>query len=229
MATKKTKPVKKTAHKNVVRAPKSQVAELVMKLKKLPWDFLSKIGALVAIGLILFVLAQKYRGLVLAGIVNRSPIWRTQLNQQMSKRYGKMVMDEIVGNELIKQEAAKMQVSVTEAEIQEELKKLEEKIGGPEALKDALEQYGLTQSEIGEQIRLSLLQRKIVEKLNPAEITDEEIETYFKDNQAVYKGKKLDEVRGEIADNLKEQKLQEAFAKWFADIKASAQIEVYLD
>lgn len=192
-------------------------------------NFVAKVLLVVIIGAALFMLANKYRGLVLAGIVNKTPITRWELNQQMTKRYGKTTLDEIVSNLLIKEEAKKMGVEVTDAEVQDEVKKLQEKIGGEDALKDALTQYGLTRAELEEQIRVSVMQKKIAEKLNKSEVTEEEVKEYFKTNATTYTGKKYDEVKDEIAALLKDQKMQQEFSTWFTEIKAKAHIESYLD
>src|SRR4030065_1606935 len=195
----------------------------------LNFKFISKVTAIVLLGLALFLLAQKYRGFVIAGIVNKTPITRWQLNQELVKRYGQEVFYEIVSNELIKQEASKLKVSVAKDEIAAEIKKIEEKLGGTEELNKALVQYGLTQTELERQIQISLLQRKIVEQKGSFEATEDEIKEYFTTNAAAYVNQKLEDVKAEIASLLKEQKMQTEFGRWFNEIKTKAQIESYFD
>lgn len=198
------------------------------KMSNINWKFLSRVALVVVIGLALFLLAKKYRGLVLAGVINSTPITRWQLNQVMSDRYGKTTFEEIVNNEILKQEAAKMKVEVTAQEIADQIKELTDKVGGEEALKDALTQYGLTRAELEDQIRMSVLQKKIAEKQTAVEVTADEVAAYFKQNAASFGTKKLEEVKDQIMESLKDQKMQEAFNNWFTEVKAKANIQSYL-
>lgn len=238
MATKKqtkkasvSKTVSKVVSKRTVSATRAEMLgrNLGLKLKNVNFKFVSKVVAIVAVGLVLFFLATRFKGLVIAGIVNKKPIFRNELNQTLAKRYGKVVLDEMINNELIKQEAKKMGVEVSDTDIEQELAALQEKIGGEQALNDALVQYGLTKEELREQIRVSVLQKKIAEKVANIEVTQEEIDEYFKTNSAYYEGKKLEEVSEEISTLLKDQKRQEEFGTWFAEVKAKAQVETYID
>ena len=228
MATKKTKTPRAKVTK-IVQEVEVSTAKTTKKLSGNKMNFIAKVLLVVIIGVALFMLANKYRGLVLAGVVNKTPITRWQLNQAMAKRYGKTTLDELVSNSLIKQEAAKANVTVAAEEIAAEVKKLEERIGGEAALKDALVQYGLTQKELEEQIRVSILQKKIIEAQNSFAVTEEEVKEYFKTNATSFANKKLEEVKDEITALLKDQKMQQAFATWFAEVKSKARIESYLD
>ena len=217
-------------------------AEKTKKVKRVSWAYwlgaqykrlnlalLGKVGLVLLTGVIVFLIASRYRGLVLAGIVNKQPVWRMSLNQALVKRYGKAVVEELINNELVQQEAGKLKLTVSDAEIDEEVKQLAERIGGEQALKDALTQYGLSETELRGQMRITLLQRKIVEKITKVEVGDQEIKEYYEKNKSYYSGKKFDEVKEEIKEILMDQKAQEEYSKWFAEVKAKAQIEVYLD
>ncbi len=230
MAKKITNPKKKISRtrgvEKMLDVMESPVAETSAKPR---FGFVFKVMLVVAIGVALFMLARKYRGLVIAGVVNKTPILRYELNQTLAKRYGKVVLDEIINNNLIKQEATKLKISVNDNDLKEEIKKLEDKIGGEQALNDAMAQYGLSRSELEDQIRVSVLQRKIAEQRGNNDVTEEEIKAYFTENGTFYKGKQLSDVKGEIAGLLKEQKMQEEFSRWFSEVKAKAQIQSYLD
>lgn len=228
--TKRSSTAKKTAVKsNTFKNIQSSLSQIKIHPNTLNVNFLTKVIALVVVGLALFMLAQKYKGLVVAGIVNKTPITKIQLNQMLVKRYGKAVFEEMVTNELIKQEADKLKITVLATEISDELKQLEDRLGGEKELQNALLQYGLTQAELEDQIKLSLLQRKIVETQADYEVSEAEAQEYFQANTASFASQKFDEVKEEIKVMLKDQKMQEAFSAWFADVKAKAQIQSYLD
>lgn len=190
--------------------------------------FLAQLLIVLALGTGLFLLASKYRGLVVAAMVNRTPISTMQLNQVLTRRYGKSVLDELVAQELLTQEAQKQNIQVSKDDMDKEFKALEDRLGGADNLKQALTQYGLSQDDLMEQIRLRLIQTKLSDKLFSINVSDDDAKQYFTDNSALFKDKKLDDVKNDIKTTLKTQKQQEQFSKWFEDLKNKAQISIFI-
>lgn len=190
--------------------------------------FLVQLVIILALGTGLFLLASRYRGYVIAAVVNRTPISRWQLNQVLASRYGKPVLDELISQELLTQEAKKQNVQINQADIDKEYKSLEDKLGGADNLKQALTQYGLTKDELQQQIRLRLIQTKLSDKLFNIQISDDDAKKYFTDNAALFKDKKFDDVKDDIKTTLKNQQLQDKFTTWFNDLKSKSSISIYL-
>lgn len=216
---------KKTSRAEVV--PAMVKLDAMKSLNKINWKFLSRVALIVVIGLALFLLAKKYRGLVLAGVVNKTPVTRWELNQAMTEQYGKQVFDQLVNDELMKQEAVKMKISVSKEEVADQVKQMTEKVGGEQALKDALSQYGMTQEQLETQLKSFVLQKKIAESLGTYEVTEDEATAYFKQNAASFDTKKFDEVKDQITATLKDQKMQDAFNTWFTDVRTKANVQSY--
>ena len=93
MATKKKKSqLLKNLNKNktVKKIKKSKAFKQIEKNKK----FISLTILILALGIGGFFLAKRYRGLVVAAVVNKTPITRWKLNQTMTTRYGHPVLEE---------------------------------------------------------------------------------------------------------------------------------------
>jgi hypothetical protein len=100
------------------------------------------------------------------------------------------------------------------------LEKQFESVGG---LDEALKQRGLSRDELKKQIVTQLSVEEILkDKISPS---DEEVKKEYDDNaKTTYKDKKFEDVKAEIASNLKDQKLRDAFLTWFADVKKDIKV-----
>ncbi len=84
-----------------------------------------------------------YRYLVVAW-VDQTPITRFQLYSQLEKKYGSDITEQLITEDLIKNEAKKRNVDISDDEIKAELTKIEEQQGGPRKLDEIL---GLTKND----------------------------------------------------------------------------------
>lgn len=138
----------------------------------------------IAIGVIaasvVFLLAGFNKGEVVA-TVDGSEIEKDALYEQMVKTSGSEALDIMISNEIIRQEADKADIKITQEELDAELVEYEENYGGAEGLAAAIEGSGLTMEDLENEMKTFL---KIEKLIGPdIEITDEAIETYFKENK----------------------------------------------
>ena len=119
---------------------------------KLSTNFLLGFAIVVLSGIALFLVAQRYRGLLIAGTVNKTPITRWELNKVLTNRYGDAVLEELVNNELLTQEAAKQGITITDEDLANERQSLVDSLGGEENLASALTQYGLSEADLSDQL-----------------------------------------------------------------------------
>jgi len=234
MATRKSTPKKTTTKRAPQKAatPKTTTPTTLHSFSlpaKFSPNFVTSVAIVVLAGLSLFFLAQRYRGLVIAGVVNKTPITRWQLNKVLTNRYGEAVLEELVNNELLNQEAAKQGIVVSSEDLAKERQSLVDSLGGEENLASALQQYGLTESDLTDQIRLRIIQEQLADKLFTVDITDEQVQEYFDSNESLYEGQSLDEVKEDIRNSLKQQQVQQEFYAWFDQLKQNTQIKTYLD
>lgn len=236
MATKKktAEKVKVTSIKKTTKkAAPLEVVQITPTVKKtLPKSssrrFVLNLLLVILVGATIFLLAKRYRGMFIAGIVNKSPISRFELNKVLVDRYGSTVLEELVNERLLSQAAKENKIEVTEEEINNEIKKLEESLGGKTNLENAMLQYNIDENGLKKQVELRLTQQKLMDKLFTIEVTQEEVEEYYATNKAAFEGKGLNEVKDQISTDLKDQKRQQKFSEWFQELKAKSQVANYL-
>jgi len=229
MAETKPKAIKSVKVIKKLRAtPIEESYSGIKEVKRPPFGFVVKLLLIIALGSILYLLAQKYRGVFLAGTVNSSPISRWELNQKMVEKYGKQTFDEMVNEKLLAAELKKQNITVTDKEVSDETAKIIQEYGGEEAFKAALTQYGLTEAKAKDSIKQSLSLKKIIEKNYTIEITDDQVKKYFDENKTLFEGKKLEEVTVDIKETLYQQAVYTKTQEWFTGIRKNAKIVPYI-
>ncbi|RLQ91421.1 peptidylprolyl isomerase [Planomicrobium sp. Y74] len=136
------------------------------------------IGIIVASAIFLLVGFNKDE---VVATVNGTDIEKDALYDQMVKTSGTEALDIMISNEIIRQEAEKADIEITQDELDAELAQYEEQYGGAEGLATALEGSGLTEEDLEKEMKNFLRVEKLIGP--EIEITDEAIETYFKENK----------------------------------------------
>lgn len=168
-----------------------------------------------AVGIIaasaIFLLAGFNKGEAVA-TVNGTAIEKDALYEQMVKTSGAEALEVMISDEIIRQEAKKADITVTQDEIDSEMAVYEENYGGAEGLASAIETSGMTMEDLENEMETYL---KIEKLIGPdIEITDEAIQTYFEENKAAL-GQSAEVEASHILTETKEQ--AEEVAKKLAD------------
>ena len=211
--------------------PKTKkTVQVIKKMRTAPPKpiFFVKLLLVIAIGVVVFLLAQKNRNLFIAGTVNKSPVTRWELNAKMAEKYGSQTFEEIVSERLLTENLKKNNISVTAKEVQDELAKIKLQYGGEEQFKAAIAQFGMTEAKALESIKQSIGLKKLIEAINKIEITDVAIAKYFADNATSYAGKKLEDVKVEIQDTLLQQEIYTKSQEWYTQIRKDAKVSSFL-
>src|SRR3989344_5443967 len=164
------------------------------------------VPALIVLAILAVYLTGK--GLLVA-MVNGRPITRLNLFHEMEQQIGKQALDSLITRALIKQEARKQGVTMTNDEVAQKISSIEELVQKQgQTLDDALAYQGMTRDDLNSQLEIQLLIEKLVEEPT---VTDEEIDT-FMENQKDYMDENADEAqaRSDATDYLKQQKQSEA-------------------
>lgn len=127
--------------------------------------------------------------------VNGEKILQTELDDALREQYGTEVLDTLITNKIVELEAKKEGVSVSEDTIQEEYENLAESYGGKELLQAALDENGLTEQSVKDNIRMYQLTKNVI--ATSVNISDEEVAQYFEDNKDSY-GQKEEVVASHI-------------------------------
>jgi len=164
------------------------------------------------------------KGFLVAAVVNGQPISRISIDAELEKQGGQKVLDSQVTKILINQELASKKISIPESEVSEEIKKIEDQLKTQnQTLDSALAAQGMTKTELMAQIKI----QKGIEKLlgQDVKIDQEEITKFLEENKQYLPEDKSDsELKQLAAEQLKQQKLDEKFQTWLADLQSKAKI-----
>ncbi len=187
------------------------------KMKK---SYVLLILAIIAIGALLYV----SRSLFVAAVVNGQPISRLAVIKDAEKQSGKQSLTTLVRNILIEQEATKRNVTISDQEINDEIKKVEGNLSKQgQKLDEVLTMQGMTRDDLRRLIRLDKLVGKIVGK--DIQVSDKDITDYIEKNKdTLPQGQTDEQIRQSVKDRLKQQMLSEKVQAWLADIQKKAKI-----
>ena len=92
------------------------------------------------------------------------------------------IINYLVQNEIIKQKAAEIKVTVTPAQLDARVKQVTDQVGGQKKLDDLLKQQGVTTAELRSQLEAQMLQEAVRAKVGEnAKVTEAQITAYFND------------------------------------------------
>lgn len=146
--------------------------------------FRSKVALFVTIlivaAAVLIVALSLNNGEVVAKI-GEEEISKDQFYDRLVEMYGSQVLDSMITEKIVELEAKKAKISVTDEDVQKELDKMIEQVGGEEMFNFQLAYSGYTMDQMKEELKNYLTIVKILEP--KIEITDEEINSYFEENK----------------------------------------------
>ncbi|MBS4191994.1 peptidylprolyl isomerase [Bacillus sp. FJAT-49705] len=116
--------------------------------------------------------------------VNGEKITKDELYDQLVSQNGPEMLDKLIMDEIIKQEAKKEKIDISQKEIDKEMEKYAEQFGGEEAFKEILKSNGVEYSQFEKDMEIFLATKKLLEPR--IKITDDEMKTYFEENKASF-------------------------------------------
>ncbi|MFD0959830.1 peptidylprolyl isomerase [Paenibacillus chungangensis] len=153
-------------------------------VKRSPWGWIL-LSAALAVALVVVILKPPF-GVDNSNVatVNGTNIKKEDLYEFMVKRYGTATLDNMITEELIRQEAEAASITITEDDVTNQLDAL--KLGFPsqEVFDMQLMQAGITEEELREDMRIQTLLIKLLEP--QTEVTDDEVQQYFDQNKATW-------------------------------------------
>lgn len=160
-----------------------------------------------------------------AAVVNGSPISNFEVLSQEDSQFRKQVLDQLINERLILNEAKKKGININEKDIDNKIAEIEKQYGDPTAFDSVLAQEGLTKKSIRNQIKISLA----LEKMYGPEITvtSDEIAKFIEQNKDQMQSSTSAELEKEATDILKSQKQNQVFSQKFQEIKKSANIQTF--
>lgn len=177
--------------------------------------------------LVLAVLGYLFKDWLVVAIVNGQPITRLAVVRQLEVSQGKQALENLIMETLIKQEAAKRQVTVPPEEVDQRIKELEASVQGQgQALDALLTAQGMTRADLVQQITM----QKLVEKLSAtdATVSAEAVKAELEKNKDSFP-EAMSEADRTVAvrEQLEQQQKSETFQTWLDELKKNAKIQYF--
>jgi foldase protein PrsA len=226
MARPAKKPTKKTTP--AVSVKSNRIASFKQKIPAFNFPKVILVLSIFLGALILYVLRDKY----MIATVNGSPITRIALLNELESIKGaevKEVVNNMIDKTLIFEEADKRNISVTDAEIDAEIKKIEDNVKQYGQTLDAqLQAYGLTREALRENLRI----QKLVEKMMGGNVTatDAEIDAYLAENERVIpeeQKENVEQLRLSAKQQLESQKLEQKYQEFMQSLRENGDIKYF--
>lgn len=150
------------------------------------WMIASIILAIVLVAVVIFPVNAKSKTLA---TVNGTDITESNLFTTMQEYYGDSVvniLDRMISEEVVNQEAKAKNVSVTDKDRADEIAAMKLDYGSEENFQGFLAQYGMTEDDLKKELELSVLVRLLLQ--SDVAVTDEQVQAYFDENKATLGG-----------------------------------------
>lgn len=190
--------------------------------------FPKKFLAIIFVLLIILSLVYVSKRFLIVATVNGKPINRLSVLSKLEKQGGKKILETMITESLIKQEGEKRKITVSQKEIEAEMKKIEANVTSQgSTLDQALQNQGMTKSDLIDEIKIQLMLQKMAG--SDIKITDKEIDDFIaaSKNQQGFNGQEIP--RNQAAAQLKQQKLQQEIQAFLSDLKAKAKITYFVN
>jgi len=154
-------------------------------------------------------------------------ITQYQLYDEMKSMYGKQMMNELVAQSLIRQEAKLQNISVSKEELDKEVSAMKQQIGSDQAFHDYLSSMGMNEQKLREKMEVLLTRDKLLDQAFP--VTEEQIQQYYQanKNQMGSPAPELDKVREQIKSVLADNNRSENYSQWMETIEKNHKVEWY--
>jgi len=115
---------------------------------------------------------------------------------QQYKYFAAQVVNMLVNQELMKQQAAKLGVKVTDKELNDRIKQFDQQFGGAKKFQQYLDKQGMTMAFARTLIENQLLTQKIYQKVTTSsKVNDAQMQAYWKQHSASFQQKPTRTVR----------------------------------
>ena len=219
-AVKKVTP--KTVEKTmpVVKSSATKVPGFISKIeaKKLVWPL---------IALLVIAFAYMIKDEVIVARVNGKAVSRVALIKNLENQGASQVLEDMVLKILIEQKIKEAGVEVDQAEIDAEIQEVADMLEAQgQSLDDLLEAQNLTLKEVEDQLRLTKGMEAVLS--DRVEVTDEEVATYFEDNQDLLgEGADFEGMKDQIREQLRQSKLANEQQIWLEEIRSESNIKYF--
>lgn len=181
--------------------------------------------AIVATVAFLMVTGISGRASEVVANVNGEPILMDELIDELLVREGETVLNRLVRERLVEQEAKKAERDVTSERVDAEIEAIRAQFDSDEAFAAALEQAGHTQETLRRDVTIELRLQAILG--DQVEVTEDELRQAYEQNQDELGGAPFEEARDRLHTFIYQQKMNQAVAAWLDEKLAESDIETF--
>ena len=213
---------------NTIQAESTSVQEHQQKTDEKSIKISIKTVIIIVVSIALGVLAYIYKGLFIAATVNGTPISRLTIIQKLEKASGKSLLDSLITEKLIQDEADAKKIVVSNDEINAGIKEVQDQIVAQGSTLDAaLSAQGMSMDDLKKRIIVQKEVEKLVaDKIN---VTDQEIAQYIIDNKISIPSGQEAAINDQVKNELRNQKLNTEAQTLINDLKAKAKIRYFVN
>ncbi len=181
--------------------------------------------AFFVLGYLIFV----YKGLFVAATVNGYPISRIAVIKKLEEQAGQQVLDALVNEMLITQEARKANLFVTDQEVDDEINRVKGQFKDQNQDLDAvLSSQNISQKDFRQRVKVQLLFEKLVS--GELEVTAQEIDEFIKTNKSFLPTNLSEEKLKEMVNQeLRSQKIADKYNSWISQAKQNSDINYFIE
>lgn len=185
-----------------------------------------KLLGVVVLGLILAGLYYA-RGLFVVAIVNGQPVTRYEVIRDLENQAGQGTVDALVSKRLVRMEAEKMGITISQSNIDARIKTIEDDLkSSGQTLDELLKAQGVTRAEVEEQTELQLMLKKLL--ADKVKVSDSEVDAALEQQKD---GKPDDmsdaEFKKQIRSSLEEQKFAFEAQSYIQELQNKADIKYW--
>ncbi len=174
--------------------------------------------------IIVLVVVYSIRSWFIAALVNGQPIYRWDVVNQLEQQYGDQEMQSLVTQALIKQEANKRHITVTQQEINSQMSTIENNLKKQgETLDAALQQQHMTKQQLTDQI---VLQQEIQKMVGNIAVSDQQVKDYMDQNKGSLPA---GTTTAQVKQQLQQQELQQKEQQFVTNLQTHAHITSWVN
>lgn len=176
-------------------------SSLFLKHKKI-------IGGIAIVVIIAVALGVLFKSIFIAAVVNGEPITRFSVISILEQQGGKTTLESLITKKLILQEMKKRNISVTQSDLDSEIKIINSNLESQGSnLDQALTSRGMTKSDLNDELKIQIGLNKMVG--TNVTVTEKEIDDFVTANKSqMAQGTSDAQFREQVTLQLKQQKLQ---------------------
>jgi hypothetical protein len=139
-------------------------------------------------------------------------------------------LDMLVNTELLKQEAAKRNITISDDDVNKRIEQLKKDVGGDEVLKERMKQFNIDEKTLRRDVKNELTIQTLLDQVfkeKGVTVGEDEIKKFYDQAGGAKAGlPKISEVHDQIASQIKQNKQQEVVTALIEELRKAATIEM---